>query len=122
MAFHIYLSHFYKLSGLLSNLFLAEIYFSEAEAYLNKVTSSDFEKIVAKDFFPEILTDTSCWLVEGIHRNGGILPWIFQIFLGEFSPGFHRFLWRTFVEAVALSSFTFILSSPPSLFSSSPSP
>jgi len=46
------ISCFFKLSGLLSNLFFAEIYFFE-EVPLQIAT-----KIVARDFFPEILTDT----------------------------------------------------------------
>jgi len=46
------ISYFFKLSGLLSNLFFAEIYFFE-EVPLQIAT-----KIVARDFFPEILTDT----------------------------------------------------------------
>jgi len=79
------LSHFFKLSGLLSNLFFAEIYFSFLGRYLNKVTSPDCDEDCCERFFWD-----SHWYslatAAGIHRNGGILALDFTDFWGGHSP------------------------------------
>jgi len=78
MAFHIYLSHFYKLSGLLSNLFLAEISL-KPRRILIKSPLQIVRKIVAKDFFLRF----SLILAAGLLREFTEMV--------EFSPRFFRF-------------------------------